>query len=49
MTFIRLALDDGHADPGAVVALLKAGANPEQGQQYLFGSMNDGSGATSGR
>jgi Ankyrin repeat len=48
MTFMRLALDDGHADPGVVVALLKAGANPEQDQQYLFGSMNDGSGATSG-
>jgi len=48
MTFMRLALDDGHADAGVVVALLKAGANPEQDQQYLFGSMNDGSGATSG-
>src|SRR5262249_2327131 len=48
MTFMRLALDDGPAVPGVVVALLKAGANPEQDQQYLFGSMNDGSQATSG-
>jgi hypothetical protein len=48
MTFMRLALDDGHADPGVVAALLKAGASPEQDQQYLFGSINDGSGATSG-
>ena len=48
MTFMRLALDEGHADPGVVVALLKAGASPEQDQQYLFGSINDGSGATSG-
>ena len=48
MTFMRLGLDDGHADPDVVVALLKAGASPEQDQQYLFGSMNDGSQATSG-
>jgi hypothetical protein len=48
MTFMRLALDEGHADPGVVAALLKAGASPEQDQQYLFGSVNDGSGATSG-
>ena len=45
---MRFALDDGHADPGVLVALLKAGANPEQDQQYLLGSINDGSGATSG-
>lgn len=48
MTFMRLALDDRHANPAVVVALLKAGADPEQDQQYLFGSMNDGSQATSG-
>ena len=48
MTFMRLALDDGHANPAVVVALLKAGVDPEQDQQYLFGSMNDGSQATSG-
>jgi hypothetical protein len=48
MTFMRLALDDGHANPAVVVALLKAGADPEQDHQYLFGSMNDGSQATSG-
>jgi hypothetical protein len=48
MTFMRLALENGHAQPAVVVALLKAGIDPDQDQQYLFGSMNDGSGATSG-
>ncbi len=48
MTFMRLALENGHAQPEVVVALLKAGIDPDQDQQYLFGSMNDGSGATSG-
>jgi hypothetical protein len=48
MTFMRLALLDGHANPDVVAALLRAGANPDQGQQMLFGSVNDGSGADSG-
>jgi hypothetical protein len=48
MTFMRLALVDGHANPDVVAALLWAGANPEQGQQMLFGSVNDGSAADSG-
>ena len=48
MTFMRLALENGHAKPEVVLALLKAGIDPDQDQQYLFGSMNDGSGATSG-
>ncbi|HVH81168.1 MAG TPA: ankyrin repeat domain-containing protein [Stellaceae bacterium] len=48
MTFMRLALENGHAKPEVVAALLKAGIDPDQDQQYLFGSMNDGSGATSG-
>ncbi len=49
MTFMRLALENGHAQPEVVVALLKAGIDPDQGPAaYLFGSMNDGSGATSG-
>jgi hypothetical protein len=48
MTFMRLALLDGHANPDVVAALLRAGADPDQGQQMLFGSMNDGSQADSG-
>jgi hypothetical protein len=48
MTFMRLALVDGHANPDVVAALLRAGANPEQGQQMLFGSVNDGTQADSG-
>jgi ankyrin repeat protein len=48
MTFMRLALLDGHANPDVVAALLRAGANPDQGQQMLFGSVNDGSEADSG-
>ena len=31
MTFLRLALLDGHANPDVVAALLRAGANPDQG------------------
>src|SRR5262249_22185536 len=34
--------------PGVVAALLRAGANPDQGQQMLFGSINDGPQADSG-
>jgi ankyrin repeat protein len=48
MTFMRLAIENGRAKPEVVAALLKAGIDPDQDQQYLFGSMNDGSGATSG-
>jgi len=48
MTFMRLALVDGRANPGVVAALLRAGANPDQGQQMLFGSINDGPQADSG-
>jgi len=48
MTFMRLALLDGHVNPDVVAALLRAGANPDQGQQMLFGSVNDGSGTGSG-
>jgi hypothetical protein len=48
MTFMRLALASGHADPAVVAALLRAGANPDEDQQYLFGSINDGGEATSG-
>ncbi|MBV8701119.1 hypothetical protein [Bradyrhizobium sp.] len=45
---MRLALENGHADPAVVAALLRAGANPDDDQQYLFGSISDGGGATSG-
>ena len=37
MTFMRLALEDGHADPNVVAALLRAGTDPDQDQQVLFG------------
>ena len=39
MTFMRLALGDGHANPDIVASLLRAGANPDQDNQLLFGSM----------
>jgi len=39
MSFMRLALDQGHADPAVIAALLKAGADPDQDNQVLFGSM----------
>ncbi len=48
MTFMRLALDQGHAVPEVVVALLKAGADPDQDNRYLFGSFTDGEAAGSG-
>jgi len=48
MTFMRLALLDGHANPDVVAALLRAGANPDQDQQMMFGSVNDGAEADSG-
>jgi len=48
MTFMRLALLNGHADPDVVMALLRAGANPDQGRQMLLGSINDGASANSG-
>ena len=37
MTFMRLALEDGHANPEIVAALLKAGTDPDQDSQLLFG------------
>jgi ankyrin repeat protein len=37
MTFMRLALEDGQADPAVVAALLRAGADPDQDRQVLFG------------
>jgi hypothetical protein len=37
MTFMRLALEEGHAKPDVVAALLRAGADPDQGDQELFG------------
>jgi hypothetical protein len=37
MTFMRLALEDGHAKPEVVAALLRAGADPDQDNQVLFG------------
>ena len=48
MTFLRLALSEGRADPAIVAALLRAGADPDQDHQMLFGSVNDGSVAESG-
>jgi|HubBroStandDraft_4_1064222.scaffolds.fasta_scaffold130203_2 hypothetical protein len=39
MTFMRLALNEGHAEPAVVAALLKAGADPDQDSQMLFGFM----------
>lgn len=41
MGFMRLALSDGRANPEIVAALLKAGANPDQDHQFLFGTVND--------
>lgn len=39
MTFLRLALEQGHAKPDVVAALLRAGADPDQDNQVLLGSM----------
>jgi hypothetical protein len=39
MTFMRLALNEGHANPDVVAALLRAGADPDQDSQMLFGSI----------
>ena len=39
MTMLRLALEDGHAVPDIVAALLRAGADPDQSQQILFGGL----------
>jgi hypothetical protein len=44
MTFLRLALEDGHADPDVVAGLLKAGADPDQSSQLLFGYMTESDG-----
>ena len=40
MTFLRLALENGHANPDVVTALLRAGIDPDQDQGLLFGSLN---------
>ena len=40
MTFMRLALENGHAKPDVVAALLKAGLDPDQNQGLLFGDLN---------
>jgi Ankyrin repeat len=38
MTFLRLAMDQGHPSPAVVAALLRAGADPDQDDnQLLFG------------
>jgi hypothetical protein len=44
MTLMRLALEDGHAKPDVVAALLKAGADPDQDNQLLFGSITESDG-----
>jgi hypothetical protein len=44
MTFLTLGLNEGHADPAIVAALLRAGADPDQGNQLLFGYMTEDSG-----
>jgi hypothetical protein len=41
MTFMRLALEDGRADPDVVAALLRAGADPDQDNQLLFGFITE--------
>jgi hypothetical protein len=40
MTFMRLALEQGQANPDVVAALLKAGLNPDQAQRMLFGNLS---------
>jgi hypothetical protein len=44
MTFMRLALEQGHANPDVVAALLKAGLDPDQDHQLLFGYLGGASG-----
>ena len=39
MTFVRLAMEYGHANPDVVSALLRAGASPERDQDLLLGSV----------
>ena len=39
--FVRLALENRHAKPDVVTALLRAGMDQEPDQRYLFGSIND--------
>jgi ankyrin repeat protein len=41
MTFMSLALNEGRADPDVVAALLRAGADPDQDNQMLFGFMTE--------
>ena len=44
MTFLRLALEDGHANPAVVAALLRAGADPDQDNQVLLGYLTESPG-----
>jgi hypothetical protein len=44
MTSMGLALQEGHADPAVVAALLRAGADPDQDTQMLFGFMTETTG-----
>lgn len=46
MTMLRLAVQDGHGVPAIVGALVKAGADPDQDQQLLFGKITTASGDT---
>lgn len=48
MTFMRLAVIEAHAKPDVIVALLKAGINPDQDHMVLFGSIHDGEEADGG-
>lgn len=45
---MRLALENRHAKPAVVTALLRAGMDQESDQRYLFGSINDCLEAASG-
>lgn len=46
--FVRLALENRHAKPDVVTALLRAGMDQEPDQRYLLGSINDWLEAASG-
>lgn len=45
-SFMRLALEDGRADPGVVAALLRTGLDPDQDSQLLFGWLTESAGDT---
>lgn len=44
MTYMRLVLEQGHANPDVVAALLRAGIDPDQDHQLLFGYLGGGRG-----